>query len=93
MKTTPYELVFGQPPRESAFPGLSNRQSVMEEDVQDLLEERERDEESESDESDFDYHSDDAQTDQRKQCKIIANERGEILIENFEFYTGHNTII
>ena len=54
---------------------------------------RERDEESESDESDFDYHSDDAQTDQRKQCKIIANERGEILIENFEFYTGHNTII
>ena len=44
MKTTPYELVFGQPPRSSAFPGLSNHQRIMEEDVQDLLEERERDE-------------------------------------------------
>ena len=41
MKTTPYELVFGQPPRNSAFPGLSNHQRIMEEDVQDLLEERE----------------------------------------------------
>lgn len=41
MKTMPYELVFGQPPRGCAFPGLSNCQSIMEEDVQDLLEERE----------------------------------------------------
>ena len=44
MKTMPYELVFGQPPRGCAFPGLSNCQSIMEEDVQDLLEEREWDE-------------------------------------------------
>ena len=33
MKTTPYELVFGQPPRSSAFPGLSIHQSAMEEDT------------------------------------------------------------
>ena len=37
MKTTPYELVFGQPPRKSIFPGVSGT-GIMEEDVQDLLE-------------------------------------------------------
>ena len=37
MKTTPYELVFGQPPRQNVFPGAKGN-SVMEEDVEDLLE-------------------------------------------------------
>ena len=35
MKTTPYELVFGQPPRTMVFPGVSGQ--VMEEEVEDLL--------------------------------------------------------
>ena len=38
MKTTPYELVFGQPPHLSVFPG-AKRNCVMEEDVEDLFEE------------------------------------------------------
>ena len=81
MKNTPYELVFGQPPRGNAFPGMSNCQSVMEEDVQDLLEERERDEESVLDESDYDCHSDDAQANQWEEPEQedqhqIDNERG-----------------
>ena len=37
MKTTPYELVFGQPPRQNVFPGAKGN-SVMEEDVEDLFE-------------------------------------------------------
>ena len=37
MKTTPYELVFGQPSRQSIFLGVSGI-GIMEEDVQDLLE-------------------------------------------------------
>ena len=36
MKTTPYELVFGQPPRKSDFPGACGAH-VWEEDVEDLL--------------------------------------------------------
>ncbi len=36
MKCTPYELVYGQPPRSSIFPG-SNPGQIMEEDVADLL--------------------------------------------------------
>ena len=36
MRTSPYELVFGQPPRQCIFPGASKR-SVREEDVEDLL--------------------------------------------------------
>ena len=35
MKTTPFELVFGQPPRTTIFPGVTGH--VMEEDVEDLL--------------------------------------------------------
>ena len=35
MKTTPYELVFGQPPQSTLFPGVSGR--VMEKDVEELL--------------------------------------------------------
>ena len=35
MKTTPYELVFGQPSRTTVFPGVSGH--VMEEDVEELL--------------------------------------------------------
>ena len=31
MKTTPFELTFGQPPRSNAFPGAR----VMEEDIED----------------------------------------------------------
>ena len=58
MKTTPYELVFGQPPRSSAFPGLSNHQRIMEEDVQDLLEERERDEDYLQEESELGCNGD-----------------------------------
>lgn len=39
MKTTPYELVFGQPPRGSAFPGVvTTGTSIMEEDIEELLE-------------------------------------------------------
>ena len=40
MKTTPYELVFGQPPRYNIFPGVTNP-NVMEEDIEDILEEEE----------------------------------------------------
>ena len=36
MKVTPFELVFGQPPRATFFPGVTG--SVMEEDMQDLIE-------------------------------------------------------
>ena len=36
MRNTPYELVFGQPPHNSIFPGAQST-SVNEEDVQDLL--------------------------------------------------------
>ena len=36
MKTTPYELVFGQPPRTSIFPGVRGTR-IMEEDIEDLL--------------------------------------------------------
>jgi len=35
MKATPFELVFGQPPRSTVFPGVSGL--VMKEDVEDLL--------------------------------------------------------
>ena len=38
MKTTPYELVFGQPPRQCLFPGVSGTR-ILEEDVDDLIEE------------------------------------------------------
>ena len=37
MKTTPYELVFGQPPRQSVFPGAKVGSQILEEDVEDLL--------------------------------------------------------
>lgn len=37
MKTTPFELAFGQPPRSNIFPGATGL--AMEEDVEDLLEE------------------------------------------------------
>ena len=36
MKTTPYELVFGQPPRQNIFPGVHGSK-IMEEDVEDIL--------------------------------------------------------
>lgn len=35
MKATPFELVFGQPARNTIFPGVSGL--VMEEDVEDLI--------------------------------------------------------
>ena len=35
MRATPFELVFGQPPRSTVFPGVSSL--VMEEEVEDLL--------------------------------------------------------
>lgn len=35
MKATPFELVFGQPPRSTVFPGVSGL--VMEENVEDIL--------------------------------------------------------
>ena len=35
VKATPFELVFGQPPRNTIFPGVTGH--VMEEDVEDLL--------------------------------------------------------
>ena len=37
MKSTPFELVFGQPPRNNIFPGAVG--IVMEEDVAELLDE------------------------------------------------------
>ena len=37
MKTTPYELVFGQPPQSSIFPGAKGL--VMEEDMSELMQE------------------------------------------------------
>ena len=40
MKATPFELVFGQPPRSTVFPGVSGL--VMEEDVEDILTEEGR---------------------------------------------------
>ncbi len=46
MKSTPYELVFGQPPRQNIFPGVTGTR-IMEEDVEDILEE-EKENESES---------------------------------------------
>ena len=36
MKTTPYELVYGQPPRQCLFPGVSGVH-ILEEDVEELL--------------------------------------------------------
>ena len=38
VKVTPYELVFGQPPRQNIFPGVKSER-IMEEDVEDLFEE------------------------------------------------------
>ncbi len=38
MKTTPYELVFGQAPRQSVFSGSKVGSNIMEEDMEDLLE-------------------------------------------------------
>jgi len=46
MKTTQYELVFGQPPRQNIFPGAS-KSDVMEEDIEDILREEEEEEEEE----------------------------------------------
>ena len=40
MKTTPYELVFGQPPRQNVFPGVV-KSEIMEEDIEDILKEEE----------------------------------------------------
>ena len=40
MKATPYELVFGQPPRQNFFPGAKGK-CIMEEDVEDLLDKEE----------------------------------------------------
>ena len=41
MKTTPYELVFGQPPRQNVFPGVV-KSEIMEEDIEDILKEEEK---------------------------------------------------
>ena len=38
MRTTPFELVFGQPPRQAIFPGARGTR-IMEEDVEDLIDE------------------------------------------------------
>ena len=40
MRTTPYELVFGQPPRQNIFPNVV-KSEVMEEDIEDILKEEE----------------------------------------------------
>ena len=40
MRTTPYELVFGQPPRQNIFPSVV-KSEVMEEDIEDILKEEE----------------------------------------------------
>ena len=53
MKTTPYELVFGQPPRHNIFPGVTNP-NVMEEDIEDILEEEEEVEEEDGQKVDED---------------------------------------
>ncbi|KAL5488704.1 hypothetical protein EMCRGX_G017685 [Ephydatia muelleri] len=37
MKTTPYELVFDQPPRLSVFPGAKCGSNIMEEDLEDII--------------------------------------------------------
>ncbi len=37
MKTTPYELVFGQPARSNLFPGVMSTKILLEEDVEDLF--------------------------------------------------------
>ena len=37
MKTTPFELMYGQPPRTTVFPGVTGH--ALEEDVEDLLNE------------------------------------------------------
>eukprot|EP00731_Ephydatia_muelleri_P006834 Em0003g1082a len=37
MKTIPYELVFGQPPRQSVFPGAKYGSNIMEEDLEDII--------------------------------------------------------
>ena len=44
MKTAPYELVFGQPPRQGIFPGVKGP-SIMEEDVEDIIKEDEEEHE------------------------------------------------
>ena len=41
MQRSPYELVFGQPPRQNLFPGIEGTE-VMEEDVEDILDEEEK---------------------------------------------------
>ena len=39
MKKTPYELVYGQPPRQTVFPGVdSNGRQVLEEEMEDIIE-------------------------------------------------------
>ena len=50
MKTTPYELVFGQPPRQGIFPGVAGTR-IMEEDVEDILQEDEDGEKKDEDKS------------------------------------------
>ena len=42
MKTTPYELVFGQPPHQNIFPGVV-RSEIMEENIEDILKEDDSD--------------------------------------------------
>jgi hypothetical protein len=37
MNTTPYELVFGQPPRQNVFPGAEGGTEILEEEIEDLL--------------------------------------------------------
>ena len=37
MKTTPYELVFGQPPRQLVLPGAKCGSNIMEEDLEDII--------------------------------------------------------
>ena len=41
MKTTPYELVFGQPPRQNIFPGVHGT-TILEEDVEDIIQNEEK---------------------------------------------------
>ena len=53
MKTTPYKLVFGQPPQHNIFPGVTNP-NVMEEDIEDILEEEEEAEEEDGQKVDED---------------------------------------
>ena len=74
MKTTPYELVFGQPPRHNIFPGVTNP-NVMEEDI--LEEEEEAEEENGQKEDEDDNKQKDTMEGERETDDSDGNDKND----------------